>query len=134
MPGNHRFCRIERVHSHCPGLQQERSALKETAAKVGELIVVRQTRLRGMDFLQSFVFVGREFDKAPIPVRMAEGVRMADPDEKTGAIIHFPIPDAVKIACGQQAVLSRAPGQSRIAVMRTLPRSNTNGRISSAAM
>lgn len=110
------FCRIgreplgglgkERVHSHCPGLQQERSALKETAAKVGELIVVRQDRLRGMDFLQSFVFVGREFDNAPIPVRIAEGIRIADPGEKTGAIIHFPIPDAVKIACGQQAALS----------------------------
>lgn len=59
-----------------------------------------------MDFLQNFVFVGREFDNAPIPVRIAEGIRIADPGEKTGAIIHFPIPDAVKIACGQQAALS----------------------------
>lgn len=88
------FCRIERVHSHCPGLQQARSALKETAAKVGELIVVRQDRLRGMDFLQSSVFVGREFDKAPIPVRMAEGVRIADPGEKRGpsSSSRYPMP------------------------------------------
>ena len=98
-----------------PG-QRARPFTLSRAPRVGELIVVRQDRLRGMDFLQSSVFVGREFDKAPIPVRMAEGVRIADPNEKTGAIIHFPIPDAVKIACGQQAVLSRAPGQSRIAV------------------
>lgn len=88
------FCRIGRVHSHCPGLQQERSALKETAAKIGELIVVRQDRLRGMDFLQNFVFVGREFDKAPIPVRMAEGVRIADPGEKRGpsSSSRYPVP------------------------------------------